>query len=151
MTGRHTAIRLTSKCVLTEVKTSEKKKNGTQTRKHGIFTHVFLTAMRRERNFKRLLLAQAINTFITWNVSWNRFHLHKRCRNVTNNKKCDIQILILIIHEVIAPSFNCNFHLLLTTHKTFILDSRAVTSDTRGKLSNTLFIPDKSCYYFDAL
>jgi len=37
----------------------------------------------------------------------------KRCKNVTNNLKCDVKILILIIHEVIVSSFNCNFLRLL--------------------------------------
>jgi hypothetical protein len=75
----------------------------------------------------------------------------KRCKNVTNSLKCDIQILILIIHDVIVSSFNLQFSSSLTAHKTFTLDSRVVTSHTRGKHLKTLFIPDKSCYYSDAL
>jgi len=63
MTGRHTAIRLTSKCFLAKVKISEKK-TVTQNREHGIFTHTFLTALRRERNFKWLLPAQVIHTLL---------------------------------------------------------------------------------------
>jgi len=47
--------------------------------------------------------------------------------------------------------FQLQFSSSLTAHKTFTLDSRAVTSDTRGKHLKTLFIPDKSCYYSDAL
>ena len=47
--------------------------------------------------------------------------------------------------------FQPQFSSSLTTHKTFTLDSRAVTSDTRGKHLKALFIRDKSCYYSDAL